>query len=316
MSVLQGPQAISPPNPTIAIVGAGRVGICVGVLLKRAGHEVAAASARSAGSIERAAEWLDCPVTDDPAQAAKGAGTVVIAVPDDAVAEVCRRITDAQAVTRGTFVIHTSGALGLDPLSTASDLGARTLAVHPLQAIPDVKTGIERIPGCRFGITCDQDLRPWADRFVSDLGGRGLWVPEADRPLYHLAAVMASNFLVTLAGLVQEVAPSSADSSTRLGSLEAYLPLMKGTLANIGDLGPGRALTGPVARGDAGTIDRHMKILGEKHPELQGLYRLLSEATLRWALSSGRLRADEAVHLTELLAPDDRPGEGSPRPQR
>lgn len=285
------PSDAAPPNERFAIVGAGRVGTSLGVLLLRAGRQIVAVAARTGASVERASFWLRCPVFDDPVLAAKEAGCVLIAVGDDALEGVARRLADSDVMAPGTFVVHTAGAHGVGPLQSMTQRGARALAVHPLQAIADVETGVDRVPGSWFGVTCDEDLRPWAQALVEDLGGHALWVSEDDRPAYHLAATMASNFLVTLAGLVGKAA----------NDVKPYLPLMEGTLANIRDLGPENALTGPIARGDAGTITRHLATLRERTLDIEGFYRAMSVATLLSALEAGRLSAEQAHELLNLL---------------
>lgn len=281
----------APIDLTFAIVGAGRVGVSIGVLLKRAGYAIAGAASRSQASRESAARFLEMPVSDDYGQAAKEAGCVIISVPDDAVEKICRDLADAGVIEAGTFVIHTAGSLGTGPLAEAAARGARTIAMHPLQSIPNPQAGIERLPGSWFGITCTDDLRPWAEALVADLGGRPLWVREEDRPAYHLAAVMASNFLVTLAEMVDRTA----------GSMEPYLPLMKATLTNVEQLGPRDALTGPIARGDLGTIRNHLGALIERTVDIGEFYRALTRITVDWAVSIGRLDEDRADAIRAAL---------------
>lgn len=247
---------------SFSIVGAGRVGVCLGVLLQRAGYELAGCTVRSDESERRASRWLDCPIFHYPDGA--DAAAVIIAVPDDAVSEVC------DSLKTGEFVMHTAGALGVTALSSAVERGAQVLAFHILQSIPDVEIGIERIPGSWFGITCEDDLRPWAEKLATDLGGKPLWVPEDERVVYHAAAVIASNYLVTIAGLAEEA----------FGQLEPYLPLMRGTIDNLERLGPQRALTGPIVRGDVGTIKRHLEALS---PPIRETYEALATATRRLA---------------------------------
>lgn len=285
----------TPRDAKLVIIGAGRVGISLGILLKRAGYKISAASARTEASRERAAKWLDCPVTDDPVQAVEGAGCVLIAAPDDSVEEVARRLAESRTLWEGVHVVHTSGSLGTEPLTPVQRAGAWTFAVHPLQSVPDIETGIERIPGSWFGITCDEDLRDWAEALVTDLQGRPLWVAEEERPAYHLAAVMASNFLVTLAGMVEE----SPQTDVR-----PFLPLMRGTLANIEDLGPAAALTGPVARADATTIALHLATLASRDPGIEHFYRAISLATVRWASKMRRLDDAQVASLLDVLDAD------------
>lgn len=290
-SPLSDSTVVAPPDDSFAIVGAGRVGTSLGVLLQQSGRRIVAAAARSQSSRERASDWLGCPVFDDPAVAVKEAGCVLIAVSDDVLEELASQLADSGAVAPGAFVFHTAGSLGVLPLASLNRNGAHTSAIHPLQAIPDIATGIKRIPGSWFGVTCDAALRTWVETLVSDLGGHVLHVSEDERPAYHLAATMASNFLATLAWLVEK----SGDD------LRPYLPLMEGTLANISELGPHAALTGPIARGDAGTIIRHLETLREKAPEIEGFYRAISVATLLSVLESGRLTAEQGRDLLRLL---------------
>lgn len=278
-------------RPTFSVIGAGRVGVTLGVLLRRKGYRIVAASARSSESRDRAVAWLRCLVTEDPVQAAKAAECTLLCVADDAIAGVCEKVAAAGAFDEGSYVIHTAGSLGVAPLAAASGVGARVLAIHPLQSVPDIETGIERIPGSWFGVTCDESSIGWAETFVADLGGKMLTVPEDARPLYHLAAVFASNFLVTLASAVEG----------SWGSVEPFLPLMKGTLANLENLGPREALTGPVVRGDAGTLRRHIETLNLRSPELAAAYKALARVTLVLAISSGRIGEVAAESVGEVL---------------
>lgn len=283
------PDLDSPRSGGVAIIGAGRVGTTLGVLLARAGYRIKAASARRPESRERAERWLSCAVVSDPAEAVRGAGTVVITVHDDALEEVASSV--APALDDGTFVLHTCGSKGTAPLTAAAEIGARILAVHPLQAIPDVESGVARIPGSWFGVTCAQELRDWAKTLVTDIGGRTLWVDEDHRPSYHAAAAMASGFLVVLGALAGEV----------FGDLEPFLPLMRGTLDNLEALGPRDALTGPIARGDAGTVERHLSTLHRHSPRIEEVYRVLGLAALRIAEESGRLDRESAGRIRGLL---------------
>ena len=274
------------PDIKFAVVGAGRVGVTLGVLLKRAGHTITGCSARSASSLELAARWLGCPGTTAPAHAVAGADAVIISVPDDALEAVAGKLKSA--IAAGTHVIHTAGSFGLAPLSILAAKGAITLAAHPLQSIPDVESGLARVPGSWFGVTCSDDRKTWAGSFVEALGGNPLWISEDDRTLYHAAAVMASNYLVVLAALVQE-------TGFEVGP---YLPLMRGTLANVESLGPAVALTGPVARGDAGTVSRHLAVLP---PTVRPAYRTLALEALRTALAAGRIEESAAAAIENLL---------------
>ncbi|HVE75525.1 MAG TPA: DUF2520 domain-containing protein [Actinomycetota bacterium] len=276
-------------NESFAILGAGRVGLTFGTLLKNAGHKIVGCSARSASSLERAATAFGCPSSTDAREVIVGASAIVLTVPDDAIERTAESISDL--VDSGTVAFHTSGTMGLEPLRALAEAGAQTLAVHVLQSIPGVEAGLRRIPGSWFGVTCPPDARTWAEGLVLTLGGKVLWLEEKDRAAYHAAAVMASNYLVGLSALVEQVG----------GAVDPYLPLMEGTLANIKELGVAGALTGPVARGDAGTVARHISMLRANSPLAENAYRALALVVLESAEKAGLLDDEAAAAVREAL---------------
>lgn len=281
-------------DETFAILGAGRVGISLGLLLRRAGHKIVGCSARSAASLERAVKYLECPSSTSYAEVVSDADCVIIAVPDDQVPAVAGAVRDH--LPPGTFVLHTAGSMGLDPLVPLRGAGARVLAVHLLQSVPNVEVGVERIPGSWFGVTCPEELKGWAESLVATLGGKVRWVSEEDRNIYHAAAVIASNYLVALGALIEEAGLEA----------EPYLPLMEGTLRNLSELGPARALTGPVARGDIGTVQRHLRELDSEAPEVGSAYRVLAEVALRLAEKSELIEGETAQEMRQVLRREER----------
>ncbi|MEO7804485.1 MAG: Rossmann-like and DUF2520 domain-containing protein [Actinomycetota bacterium] len=250
---------------SFAIVGAGRVGVSLGVLLQRAGHTITGCSARSSASLDRAVRHLRCVSSTELEDVIDGADCILIAVSDDHLSDVVARIAASGATCEK--VVHVCGAVGIAPLAPLADKGVDVFAIHVLQSVPDVERGIERIPGSWFGVTCEERLRPWAEGFVSDLSGHVYWVAEEDRTMYHAAAVIASNYLVVLGALVDQAA----------GTIGPYIPLMQGTLANLKELGPAASLTGPVVRGDVGTIKRH---LAQMEGDLLDAYKALGRVAV------------------------------------
>lgn len=279
----------------IAIVGAGRVGTAIGVRLRAAGHRIVAVTGRGA-TAERAAMFLPGVPVLTPNEAVAGADVVVVAVPDDAVAATVAGL--ATACRPGTWVVHCSGALGLAVLDAAGDLGARRLAVHPLQTFPDVQRAIEELPGCAAAITAD-DEEGYAvgERLANDLGARPFRLSDEARPLYHAAAVLASNDLVTLSGLAAR-AFELAGVPDPTGAMQ---PLQRATVENVGRLGPAAALTGPAVRGDAGTVARNLEALAAQLPEAVPVYVVLARATLDLAVIGGRLDPERRVDVQEVL---------------
>jgi predicted short-subunit dehydrogenase-like oxidoreductase (DUF2520 family) len=234
-------------RPRVRIVGPGRAGGSLAGALAERGWEVLEPVRRG----------------DDPAGAAAGTDLVVVATPDAAVASVARAVRPVP----GVAVVHLSGALGLDVLAPHERAGA----LHPLVALPSAEVGARRLlEGAWFAVAGDEVT----GRLVADLGGRSFVVADADRAAYHAAACIASNHLVALMGQVERVA-------VRVGvPLEAYLDLAVATLANVGELGPAAALTGPAARGDDATLAAHLRALD---PSERDAYRALVAQARRLA---------------------------------
>jgi len=185
------------------------------------------------------------------------ADMVVIATPDDVIGQVAAAIPATAAV-----VVHLSGSRGLDELSGHQRVGA----LHPLVSMPDVETGAQRLVGAWFATAGDAAV----ENIVSALGGRSFAIADGDRARYHAAAVIASNHLVAVLGHAQRVA-ESVDVP-----LEAFLDLAEGSMAAVRSLGAEAALTGPVARGDEATIQRHLDVLNDD--ELPAYEALANEA--------------------------------------
>jgi predicted short-subunit dehydrogenase-like oxidoreductase (DUF2520 family) len=181
---------------------------------------------------------------DPPQAAAAGVDLLIIATPDDEV----RRVAASVVPVETTVVIHLAGSLGLDVLETHPRRGS----VHPLVPLPTVATGAERL---RSGLTFAVAGDPMTRAVVASLGGRVVTVEDPDRPSYHAAASIAANHMVALIGQVERVAASAGLP------LDAFADLMRAALDDAVDLGPRRALTGPAARGDWDTVERHRRAL-------------------------------------------------------
>jgi predicted short-subunit dehydrogenase-like oxidoreductase (DUF2520 family) len=281
-----------------AIIGAGRVGTAIGVLLGRAGHRILGVSGR-APSAERAARWLPGVPVGDPATVAHDAELIVLAIPDDLLRPTATSLAAEGVLTRGRWVLHVSGAVGLDVLEAARIAGAGRLALHPLQTFPDVDAAIQRIPGSRAAVTAD-DAGGLAlgSRLARDLGAVPFPLSDGRRPLYHAAAVFASNHLVALASVAERL----FDATGVPEPADAVVALQETTLDNVARLGPGRALTGPAVRGDGGTILKNLEALGAEAPELVGPYVAMTRLALSLAEESGRLEPSARTDVDEVLS--------------
>jgi len=248
---------------SVVVLGAGRVGTSFARALERAGHEILAELHRD----------------DDPSPIER-ANVVIVSVPDDSLFEAAGVV--ARIARAGTVVVHTCGLEGLAPLF---DCGSLIAAIHP--ACPVARPD-QPLDGVTFGVTCPEPMRGWTESFVRDLGGILWHVTDEERVRYHAALVMASNFAVSLAG----------DAADMLGEHDALVPLLRATVENIAALGPDAALTGPIVRGDAGTVRRHLRALP---PHLLEVYVANARRALARARAAGRIDDAQARELEIAL---------------
>ena len=284
---------------SIAIIGLGKVGTAVGFLLRSAGYTIVAVASRSVSSIEQALPYTGGEAFSSLSDAASRAECILITTGDDAIAPVCEEIVKRGGVKPNNKVIHMSGAGGLDLLDAARRAGACVASIHPIQTFADVKGAIESIPGSTFGITADDEIKDWSVKIVRDLGGTPFFVPEAAKPLYHAAACMASNYLVTLMHMVEGIYTSLGLTGEE--AVHAFWPLVKGTIRNIETKGTIQSLTGPISRGDVSTIEKHLQAFREKLPAFLPAYCAMGVLTADLGLKKKTLSADRAEIIKKLL---------------
>ncbi|SCE89325.1 Predicted oxidoreductase, contains short-chain dehydrogenase (SDR) and DUF2520 domains [Micromonospora coriariae] len=293
---------VTPRLLTVGVLGAGRVGAVLGAALAAAGHQLAAVTGESGASRARLALLLpEVPRRPATAVARAAADLLLIAVPDDALAGVVADLAERGALHPGQVVAHTSGAHGLGVLAPIAAAGARPLALHPAMTFTGTPDDLARLDGISYGVTAPAELRPLAARLVADLGGVPEWVAEADRPLYHAALAHGANHLVTL---VNEATDRLRDAGVARPE-KVLAPLLRAALENALRLGDD-ALTGPVSRGDAGTVRRHLARLTATAPESVPAYLALARRTADRAIAAGRLRPVDAQSLLGVLADSGR----------
>jgi predicted short-subunit dehydrogenase-like oxidoreductase (DUF2520 family) len=273
----------SEPARTFALVGPGRAGASLALLLTRHGHRAVAVAGRApdAVSTRALAARLGAPAAT-VGEAGRGAALVVVATPDPAIDEAAAAL--AGSLEPGALVIHLSGACTLEALAPVARLrpDCSTGSLHPLQTLPSADAGAARLPGSWAAVAGGEAVTALAD----ELGLRPFRVDDADRALYHAAAAVAANHLVALLGQVERLARAAGVP------FEAFLPLVRASVDNAAELGPGGALTGPVARGDLVTVARHLDALpaSERIP-----YAAMAE-------QARRLARREDADLRRLLA--------------
>ncbi len=286
-----------PARLAVGVVGAGRVGAVLGAALELAGHHVTATVAVSESSLARAAALLPHARVTSPREVAQSVDLLLLAVPDDALAELVEGLAVTGAVRVGQLVVHTSGRHGADVLAPMTRRGALPLALHPAMTFTGRREDIARLAGCSFGVTAPEPLRAIAEALVVEMGGEPQWVEEARRALYHAALATGANHLSALVA-------QSMDLLRQCGVAEParmLSPLLTAALDNTLRMGDA-ALTGPVARGDAGTVKAHVSELAKVSPQALGAYVALVRLTADRALDSGLLAPAAAEALLDVLA--------------
>ncbi len=287
----------APPRLTVGVVGTGRAGAVLGAALARAGHAVVAAYAVSDVSRLRAEALLPGVALVPVAEVLARADLVLLTVPDDTLPGLVAGLADTGAVRAGQFLAHASGRYGYGVLDPATRRGALPLALHPVMTFTGTSVDLPRLSGAPFGVTAPDELRPAAEALVVEMGGEPVWVAEGARPLYHAALAHGANHLVALvAQTLDLLAHAGVEEPARL-----VAPLLSAALDNALRYGD-QALTGPVSRGDAGTVSAHLDALGEVSPQARSAYVALARVTADRALAAGLLRPDSAETLLDVLA--------------
>ena len=284
-----------PARLAVGVISAGRVGAVLGAALQRAGHRVVGVSAVSRESRRRVEALLPETPVLPPDEVASVADLLVIAVPDDVLPDLVRGLAASGALRTGSMVAHTSGAHGAGVLEPLTRVGALPMALHPVMTFTGTEVDLQRLAGACFGVTAPDALRLAAEALVIEMGAEPVWVEEEARPLYHAALAVGANHLVTLvAQSADMLAQAGVEQPSRMLG-----PLLGAALDNAlrrGDL----ALTGPVARGDAGTVRAHLATLDT--PESIAAYVAMSRLTAVRALAAGVLSAEGAEALLDVLA--------------
>jgi predicted short-subunit dehydrogenase-like oxidoreductase (DUF2520 family) len=280
----------------VGVVGAGRVGAVLGAALRAAGHDVVAAAGESDASRRRMAELLPGAPRRKPTAVARACDLLILAVPDDMLGNVVTMLADSGALHPGQHVVHTSGRHGLAVLEPARQVGAAVAAMHPAMTFTGTSVDLDRLPGTVFGLTADAAERPFVEALVADLGGTPMWVPEEMRTLYHAGLAHGANHLVTLVTEAMEIL-SAAGAADPAGTLR---PLLTAALDNALEQGDA-ALTGPIVRGDLGTVRAHLEDITANAPQTLASYVALARATLDRAVTDGRVVPIRAARIRDLL---------------
>ncbi len=284
----------------IGFIGAGAVGGSLSVCLSRAGYRVIAIGSRTFASARRFAARIEtCQAYRTAQEVAEMAQLVVISTTDDAIRGVAEGVT----WKAGQVVVHCSGATSLDVFQHPASQGAAAGAFHPLQAFSSVENGVDSVPETTFGIEGDPEVRTALADMARAIGGKPVFLNAEDKAIYHLSGVMMGNLLTCLAATAAQLWEQCGYS--RAEGVEALVPMMRGVVNNLERSGVPGAVAGPYARGDLGTIRKHVEALAARAPEVLPLYRELARAAVPFGVEKQTLSPKTTQQIEALLKPPE-----------
>ena len=283
--------------PIIGIIGAGAVGTALGVALNRAGWSVHAVASRDPAHRERFRSLVEgARAFSEPTALVEEVELIIVAVPDDAVAEVAAGIR----MYGGQAMVHTSGVLGPDVLAPAMAAGTQIGSFHPLVAFADTERAVAALHGATVAIEGDDQLAALLAEMAEAVGAVPVRLAPGAKAAYHAAAVLAAGGFVALLDAIAEL--GRVAGLDEAGALAIYGPLIEQTLGNARALGIEAALTGPMTRGDRGTLEAHLAALREHAPGVLDLYVAAAEREIVLAEARGALTPEAARNLRSSLA--------------
>ena len=290
--------------PRLGFVGAGTVATSLACALHGKGYPVVAVASRTYSSAQKLSVFIPCcQAYEDKQQVVDNADIVFITTPDDAIATVAGELK----WQTGKYAVHCSGADTSELLEKAASGGAVTGVMHPLQTFAGMEQAKNSLLGITFSLEAREPLLSILKKMASVLGGKSMVIAPEDRALYHASAVMVCNYLVTLVKLSADL--WSDFGVTREESVRALAPLIKGTISNLETVGLPGCLSGPISRGDTGTIRKHLAALSQCHADIVSTYADLGLQTIPIALEKGKIDAAMARKIEKIMK--NRGNEGS-----
>lgn len=286
-------------RPVLGFVGAGPVATALAVAFDRAGWVIGGVVSRDEGRRRRFAALVPgARLLSEPRSIVDECHLVIVAVPDDAIAKVAAQVR----LYSGQAIVHTSGALGAEVLAPALAAGTQAGSMHPLIAFADVERAVVALQGSTVAVEAEQPLLGLLGEMAESIGAHPVALPPGSKPAYHAAAVLAAAGTISLLDTIAELGRVAGLDEAQ--SLAIYLPLVEGTIGNARALGIARALTGPMTRGDVGTLEAHAATLAAHAPEAAALHREVGLRAIAIAERRGAIDAASAAALRAALGGD------------
>lgn len=281
-----------------AFIGAGKVGTSFGWYLKNKDFNVAGFYSKNHVSALKAADYTSTEAYDDLHILTKSANIIFITTPDDMIENICNSLVEKKLLTKNHIICHMSGALSSQILNSANKIGCATYSLHPLQAFADIPKASQKLKNTFFSLEGSSEKMAVMQKILKQMGNKYFVIKSADKVLYHSAACVFSNYLVSLLNLGLELMDTAGIKKEE--SLQAVMPLILGTLDNVTSFSPKKALTGPLARGDIKTLTKHLSSIKGKCPQYLDFYKNLSLETLNLAQKE-KLKDQQKIHDLKIL---------------
>jgi len=289
-------------KPSIALIGPGRVGCAIGKRLYQSGYPLTAIISRDRTRAVEASTFVGCStaVASDQLSAAITAKIILLAVPDDQIKTVARQLQREGVLTAQMTIVHFSGLHPAEMVRDNCHPATALLSLHPLLPFASREVAFEALSGCPCALesSCRQALI-LGEQLVDAIGGRCFTIASEKKVLYHTAASMASNYFVTLFASARDLLEKCGIDAEQATAL--LLPLVQASLNNVQKLGAEQGLTGPIVRGDCGTVAKHIEALQNAAPELLTLYQQMGEQTALLSQKSSRLDTASSNAIQTLL---------------
>ncbi len=286
---------------TLSLIGPGKVGSAIARRLHEAGYQVTAVVARAQQKAVESCEFIGCcpQVAATDLRRAASADIILFTVPDNAIIPLATQLRQQASLLPEQVLVHCSGLHPAAILTTEKPAQPEVLSLHPLLAFADRQHAYTALSGCPCALEGTPRALKTGQELVTALCGKAFMINAQDKVLYHTAASMTSNFSVTLFACAQQLLEKCGIPAH--DSIDLLGPLLKATVTNILALGPKAALTGPIVRGDDGTVSRHLEGLSASCPELLDLYLSAAHQTLQLALSADPAKGPQLQNIKVLL---------------
>ena len=280
----------------IGFIGAGPVGTAFAVNLAKRKYQIIGVFDVLPEAAQRfAADVPGCKVYEKAQALADAADILFITTPDDIIPKAAGAIK----WRAGQSAVHCSGASTVHSLDAAREQGASVGAIHPCQTFAGIDQAIENLPGSTFAIEAEEPMKTTLTEIARALDGDLVYLTSEDKALYHAAACIACNYFYTLVKIATDLWQNFGKTTQE--ATKAYIPLLQGSVNNIANIGFPGCLTGPIARGDVKTIQRHLAALAKCAPDILPLYKELGLQTIPIGIAKGTLSESKAEELRSLL---------------